>query len=199
MRFNSQEDSITKLIIAVDMVRIVITLLPFMHFFTPLFYCLHFLFHFLDSFCSHQDPILKPIQTQRCLIQSPINKRERRHLYGALVIVVIREFHQWQEFFPMILLVHHVHVQHVLQGLVCLFGLPISLQVIHRTEVKLGSQGLMETRPKSSSKHQCTIGYNPLRYAIQHHNLTDENYSYVRCVICCTHINKVITLHQSIY
>ena len=99
----------------------------------------------------------------------------------------------------MLLLVHHVHAQHVLQGLVHLFGLPVSLRVVHSIEVKLGSQGLLETRPKSSSKHRSSIGYNLLRYAMQPHNLTDENSHYVRCLIRRAHRNNVSTLLQSVY
>jgi hypothetical protein len=99
----------------------------------------------------------------------------------------------------MLLLVHNVHAQHVFQSLVHSFCLPISLWVIRNTKVNLGSQGLLETRPKSSSKHQSSIGYNPLRHAMQPHNLTDENSSNVRCLICRTHRNKVITLRQSVY
>jgi hypothetical protein len=150
----------------VDTVHIDITLLSIMCFFNPLSYCFHFLFHFFDRFSSHQDPILKPIPTQRHQTQSLIKKLKRCHLNGALVAVVISEFHQWQEFFPMIFLVHHVHAQHVLQGLVCSFGLSVSLRVIHSTKVKLGSQGLLETCPKSSSKHRSLIRYNPLRHAM---------------------------------
>jgi hypothetical protein len=198
MWFYPQEDSITNFITMVDTVRIDITLLSILCFFDPLSYCFHLIFHFLDRLWSHQDPILKLIPTQRRLTQSPIKKLERRHLNGALVTVVISEFYQWKEFFPTLLLVHHVHAQHVFQCLVCSFGLPISLWVIHSTKVKLGSQGLLETSPKSSSKHRSLIGYNPLRHAMQPHNLIDENSSYVRCLICRTHWNKMSTLHQSV-
>jgi hypothetical protein len=123
---------------------------PVLH---PFSYCFHFLFHFLDHFLSHQDPILKPISTQRHPTWSPVKKLKRCHLNGSLVTIVISEFYQWKEFFQSLLLVHYVHVQHVLQGLVGSFDLSVSLRVIHSTKVKLGSQGLLETSPKSSSKH----------------------------------------------
>jgi hypothetical protein len=153
MRFYLQEDLIANFVTTVDTVRIDINLLPILCFFHPLSYCLHLIFHFLDQFWSHQDPILKPIPTQRRPTRFPINKLERRHLIGALVTVFIREFYQWKEFLPTLPLVHHVHVQHVLQDLVCSFGFPVYLRVIRSTKVKLGSQGLLETSPKSSSKH----------------------------------------------
>jgi hypothetical protein len=142
--------------------------------------------------------MLKPIQNQRHLTFSPINKLERHHLNGALVAIVINKFYQWKEFFPTLFLVHHILVQHVFQDLVCLFDLLVSLQVIHRSNVKLGSQGLLETSPKLSSKHRSSIGYNPLRHAMHPHNLTDKNSSYVRCLICRTHNNKKSTLRQSV-
>ena len=47
----------------------------------------------------------------------------------------------------MLLLVHHIHAQHVFQGLVRSFGLPVRLWVIRSTKVKLGSQGLLEAIP----------------------------------------------------
>jgi hypothetical protein len=144
MWFYPQEYLIANIVTTVDMVRIDITLPAILHFFNPLSYCLHFIFHFLDLFWSHQDPILKPIPTQRSLTRSPVKKCERCHLNGAFVTFVIREFHQWKELFPMLLSVHHVHVQHVLQVLVHSFGLPVSLRLIRRTKVKLGSQGLLE-------------------------------------------------------
>jgi hypothetical protein len=99
----------------------------------------------------------------------------------------------------MLLLVHHVHVQHVLQCLVRSFSLLVSLRVRCNTKVNLGSQGLLETHPKSSSKHRSLIGHNPLRHAMQPHNLTDENSSHVRCLILHMHRNKVSTLRQSVY
>ena len=71
--------------------------------------------------------------------------------------------------------------------------------MIRSTKVKLGSQGFLEDHPKLSSKHPSTIRYNPLRHAMQPHNLTDENSRHVRCLICHTHRNKVGTLHQSVY
>jgi hypothetical protein len=153
MRFHLQEDSITNFVATVNTVRIGITLLSILRFFDPLSYCFHFIFHFLDRFWSHQDPILKPIPTQRRLTRSPVKKLEKHHLNGALVTFVICEFYQWQEFFPTLMLVHHVHVQHVFQDLVCSFGLLVYLRVICSTKVKLGSQGLLETSPKLSSKH----------------------------------------------
>jgi hypothetical protein len=163
MRFYPQEDSIANFVTTVNIMRIDITLLSILRFFDPLSYCFHLLFHLLYHFWSHQDPILKPIPNQRRLTRSPIKKLERHHLNGALVIVVICEFYQWKEFFPMLLLFHHVHAQHVFQDLVCSFGLPICIRVICSTKVKLGSQGLLETSPKSSSKHRSSIRYNPLR------------------------------------
>jgi hypothetical protein len=80
MRFNPQEDSIADLVTTVDSVRIGITLLSILRFFNPLSYGLHLLFHFLDRFWSHQDPILKPIPTQGRPTRSPIKKLKRRHL-----------------------------------------------------------------------------------------------------------------------
>jgi hypothetical protein len=156
-----------------------INFLSILHFLDPLSYSLHLIFPFLDHFWSHQGPILKSIPTKRCLTRSPIKKLEGHHLNVALVIIVIGEFYQWKEFFPMLLLVHHIHAKHVFQGLVHSFDLPVSVQVIPSTKVKLDSQGLLETSPKLSSKHRSSIGYNPLRYTLQPHNLTDENSSYV--------------------
>jgi hypothetical protein len=113
----------------------------------------------------------------------PVKKLQRLHLNGALVVIVVSELYYRKEFFPTLLLVHQIHAQHVLQGLVSSLSFPISLQVIRSTKVKLGSQGLLETHPKSSSKQRSSIGYNPLRHAMQPHNITDENSSYVRCLI----------------
>jgi hypothetical protein len=122
-----------------------------------------------------------------------------RHLNGALVTVVVSELYQRQELLPTLLLVHHVHAQHVFQGLVRSFCLSVSLWVIRSTRIKLDSQGLLETRPKSSSKHRSSIGFNLFRHAIQRHNLTDENSRYARCLISRTHRNKVSTLRQSVH
>jgi hypothetical protein len=177
-----------------DTTRIDITLLPILHFFDPLSYSLHLIFRFLDRFRSHHDPILKTIPTQRHLTRLPTKKIERHHLNGALVIVVISEFNQWKELFPTLFLVHHIHAQHVLQGLVRSFGFSVSLRVIHSTKVKLCSQGLLENSPKLFSKHRSSIGYNPLRHAMQPHNLTEENYCYDRCLIRSTHNTKMSTL-----
>jgi hypothetical protein len=77
----------------VDSVRISITLLSIMRFLYPLSYGFHLLFHFLDRFWSHQDPILKPIPTQEHPTRSPIKKLKRRHLNGALVTVVMSELY----------------------------------------------------------------------------------------------------------
>jgi hypothetical protein len=137
-----------------------------LRFFDPLYYCLHLIFHLLNRLWSHQHPILNSIPTQGHLTRSPIKELERSHLNGSLVTVVIIEFYQWKEFFPTLLLVHHVHAQHFFQYLVCSFNLPVSLRVIHNTKVKLGSKGLLETSPKSSGKHRSSIGYNPLRHAM---------------------------------
>jgi hypothetical protein len=93
MQFNLQEDSIADLVTTVDSVRIGMTLLSILCFLNPLSYGLHFLFHFLDRFWSHQDPILKPIPTQGRPTWSPIKKLKRRHLNGALVTVVVSELY----------------------------------------------------------------------------------------------------------
>jgi hypothetical protein len=93
MRFNPQEDSIADLVTTVDSVRIGITLLLILCFFNPLSYGLHFLFHFLDRFWSHQDPILKPIPTQGHPTWWPIKKIKKCHLNGALVTVVVSELY----------------------------------------------------------------------------------------------------------
>jgi hypothetical protein len=154
------------IVTTVDTTPIDITLMSILHFLDPLSYIFHLIFHFLDHFWSHQDPILKSIPNQRHLTRLSIKKLEGHHLNGALVIVVIGEFYQWKEFFPTLMLVHHLHVQHVFQVLFHSFILLISLQVIHSTKVKLGSEGLLETSPKSSSKHRSSIGYNPLIYAM---------------------------------
>jgi hypothetical protein len=159
-------------------------------FFDPLYYCFQLIFHFLDHFWSHQDPILKSILTQRHPTSSPVKKLERHHINGALINVVIRKIYQWKELFPMILLVLNIHMKHILQDLFFSFSLPVYLRVIRGTKVKLGSQGLLETSPKSSSKHRFSIGYNPLMYVMELHNLADENSSYVRCLIRRTHRNK---------
>jgi hypothetical protein len=151
MSFYLQEYSIANFLTTVDTVCIDITLLSILRFFDPLYYCFHLIFHFWDHFWSHQDPILKSIPTQRHPTWSPVKKLERLHLNGALVTVVICKFHQWQEFFPMHMLVHHVHAQHFFQDLVCSFDSSVSLWVIHSTKVKLGSQGLLETSSKSVS------------------------------------------------
>jgi hypothetical protein len=147
-------------------VRIDITLLSILCLFDPLSYCFHLIFHFLDHFWSHQDPILKMIPTQRHMTWSPIKKLERCRLNRALVTVFICEFYQWQEFFPMLMLVHHIHAQHVFQYLVCSFGLTVCLQVIRNTKVKLSSKGLLETSPKLSRKHRSSIAYNTLWHSM---------------------------------
>ena len=141
--FHLQKNSITKFIIAVNVMRIDITLLSILRFLYPLSYGFHLVFHFLDHFRSPQDPILKPIPTQRRPTRSPVKKLERCHLNGALIIVVVCKFYQWQEFFPTLLLVHHIHTQHILQDLVCSLDLPVCFWVICDTKVKLGSQGLL--------------------------------------------------------
>jgi hypothetical protein len=153
MRFHPQEDSIANFVTTVNMMRIGITLMPILRLFYPLSYCFHLVFHFLDLFWSHQDLILKLIPTQRHSTRSPIKKLERRHLNGALITSFICELYQWEELFAMFLLVHSIHAQNILQDLVCFLGLPVYLQVICGTKVKLGSQGLLETSPKSSCKH----------------------------------------------
>ena len=163
----------------IDTTCIDITLLSILCFLDPFPYCFHLIFHFLDHLWFHKEPILKPIPTQRRLTWSPVKKLKRRHLNGALITVVICKLCQWKEFFPMLLLVHHVHTQHILQYLVFSFGLPICLRVIHGTKVKLGSQGLLEASPKSSCKHRSLIGYDPLRHTIKSHNPTDKKSSYV--------------------
>jgi hypothetical protein len=125
-----------------DTMCIDITLLAILHFLGVLSYSLHLIFQLLDRFSSHQDPILKSIPTQRNLTWSPIKDIKRRHLNRALVNVFIREFYMWKKFFSMLLLVHHIHAQHVFQGLLYSFGLPICLRVICSTKFKSGSQGL---------------------------------------------------------
>jgi hypothetical protein len=145
MWFHLQEDSIVNFITTVDTMHIDINRLSVLFFLDPLYYCFHLIFHFLDLFWSHQVSILMPIPTQRHLTWSPVKKIERRHLNGALITVVICQFYQWQEFLPTLMLVDQVHVQHVLQYLVCSFGLPVCLWVIRYTKVKLGSEGLLET------------------------------------------------------
>jgi hypothetical protein len=93
MQFNPQEDLIADLVTTVNSMRIGITLLSILCFFYPLSYGLHLLFHFLDGFWSHQDPILKPIPTQGHPTLSPIKKLKRRHLNGSLVTVVVSELY----------------------------------------------------------------------------------------------------------
>jgi hypothetical protein len=83
MRLNPQEDSIVDLVTTVDSVRIGITLLSILRFIYPWYYGLYLLFHFLDRFWSHQDPILKPIPTQGRPTRSPIKK-----LNGAILMVI---------------------------------------------------------------------------------------------------------------
>jgi hypothetical protein len=83
MRLNPQEDSIVDLVTTVDSVRIGITLLSIPRFIYPWYYGLYMLFHFLDRFWSHQDPILKPIPTQGRPTRSPIKK-----LNGAILMVI---------------------------------------------------------------------------------------------------------------
>jgi hypothetical protein len=92
------------------------------------------------------------------------------------------------------MLIHHVHTQHILQDLVRSFCFPIFLLVIHSTKVKLGSQGLLESSPKSSCKHRSSIKYDPFRYTMQYHYLADKKSSYVWRVICCMHRDKMCTL-----
>jgi hypothetical protein len=120
------------------------------------------------------------------------------HFNGALITIVIFEFYQWKKFLPTLILVHHIHTQHILQDFIFLFSLPVHIWVIRGTKVKLGSKCLLESSPKSSSKHRSSIGYNPLRNAMQPHNSSDENTSYVRCLIRRMHRNKMSTLHQSV-
>jgi len=136
-------------------------------------YRFHLLFHFLDLFWSYEDPILKLIPTQRCLTWSPVKKLKRHHLNGALIVVVVCKLYQWQELFPKLFLVYHVHMQNILQDLVLSFCLPVCLWVI------FGSQGLLETTPKSSRKHRSMIGYGPFRHTMQSQYLTDKKSSYV--------------------
>ena len=135
MWFHPQEDFIANFITMVDMMCIDITLLSILNFFNHLYYCFHLLFNFLDQFWSHQDPILKPIQTQGRPTWSPIKEIKRRHLNGALVTVVVSELYERQEFLPTLLLVHHVHAQHVFQGLVRSFCLSVNLWVICSTKI----------------------------------------------------------------
>jgi hypothetical protein len=188
--FHPQENSVTNFITTVNVMCIGITFLSILRFFNPLSYHLHFLFHFLDRFWSYQDPILKMILAQRCLTQFPIKKLKRYHLNVALIVVVVRKLYQWQELFPQLFLVHHAHMQHIFQDLVRSFYLSISIWVIHDAKVKLGSQGLLETSPKSSCKHRSSIGYDPLGNAMQSHNLADKNSSYVWYLIHHTHGDK---------
>jgi hypothetical protein len=166
MLFFPQQYSIANIITTVGAMCINIIVLLIMRFLDPLSYCFHLIFHFLDHLWFHRDPILKSIPTQKHPTWSPIKKLKRGHLNGALLTVLISEFYQWQEFFPMLMLVHHVHVKHVFQDLVCLFGFLFYIRVIRGTKVKLGSQGLLETSPKLPSKHRFSIGYNPLRNAM---------------------------------
>jgi len=188
---------ISNLVTTVDTVHIDISLMSILRFFDPFSYCLHLIFHFLVFFWSHQDPILNSIPTQRRSTWSPVKKLERSHLNIALITVVVCKLYQWKELFPMILLVHNVNMQHILQYLVCYFSLLVFLWVICDTKFKLGSQDLLETSPKSSCAHRSSIRYNPLRNAMQPHNLTDENYIYAMFLIRHAHRNKMITLRQS--
>jgi hypothetical protein len=45
------------------------------------------------------------------------------------------------------------------------------------TKVKLGSQGILETSPRSSCKHRSSIRYDPFRHAKQSHNIAGKNSS----------------------
>jgi hypothetical protein len=128
----------------VNTTRICITLGSILRFLDPLSYSFHLIFHFLDLLLVPPGPYPQVIPNSRHLTRSPIKKMERHHLNGALVNVVISEFYKWKLFLPMLPLVHHVHSQHIFHGLVRSFGLPVSLQVICSTKVKLGSQGLLE-------------------------------------------------------
>jgi len=92
------------------------------------------------------------------------------------------------------MLVHHVHKQHILQDLVHSFCLPICLWVICCTKVKLGSQGILETSPKSSYKHRSSIGYDPLRKSMKYHNIADKKSSCVWILIRRMHREKMCTL-----
>jgi hypothetical protein len=125
MQFHPQQDSIANFITMVDTMRIDINIFSIMCFLDPLYYFFHLVFHFLDHFRSHQDPILKLIPNQRPLTRSPIKKLEGHHINGALITVVICKLYQWQEFFPMPLWVHHVHTQHIFQDLVWSLSLPV--------------------------------------------------------------------------
>jgi hypothetical protein len=130
VRFHPQEDSITNFITTVNAMCISITLLSILRFFNPLSYRFHLFFHFLDRFWSYQDPILKSIPAQRRLTWSPVKKLEWCHLNGALIVVVVCKLYQWKELFPMLMLVHHIHTQHIFQDLVHSFYLPVCLKVI---------------------------------------------------------------------
>jgi hypothetical protein len=127
VRFHPQENSVTNFLISVNAMRIDITLLSILHLFNPLYYHLHFFFHFLDCFWSYQDPILNSIPTQWRSKRFPLKEIKWFHLNGTLIVVVVCKLYHWQELFPMFLLVHHVHTQYIFQNLVHSFSLPICL------------------------------------------------------------------------
>jgi hypothetical protein len=153
VQFHPQDNSVTHFIIAVNMMCININLFPILLIFNPLYYRLHLFFHLLDNFWPYQDPILKSIPTQWRLTRSPVKKLKLCHLNGTLLAIFVCKLYQWQEIFPILLLVDYIHTQHILQNLVRSFYLPICLGVIRCTKVQLCSQGLFETGPKSSCKH----------------------------------------------
>jgi hypothetical protein len=56
---------------------------------------------------------------------------------------------------------------HILEDLIYLLGLSISLRVIGRTQVQMGSHGFMQPFPELQNNLGFSIGHNPRGYSME--------------------------------
>ena len=79
-----------------------------------LIYYLYFLFHFYQCVCSNQHHVNWITPTDGSITTFPIQCLKWTHPKILLIPIFIIKLNQWKVLLPFLLLVHHVHPQHIL-------------------------------------------------------------------------------------
>ena len=109
MRSHLQEYSITHHVLSIYPLCIYILLLPILGLSESLPNLCHLLFHVLDKLRSNGYSILNPIPTQGCPARASTQGFIVWHTYGRMMPIVIGKFGKVQVFFPLNLVIHHIH------------------------------------------------------------------------------------------
>ena len=90
---------------------------------------------------------------------------EWRAAQGRVEAIVVGELGHWQPGTPVVLLVHHIGSEVLLQCLVLALHLPISLWVEHHTQLPFDPEEVAQRQPKLGCKDCTTVRDDSLRCA----------------------------------